>query len=78
MTEQLPALRVHEGELKLPEPMLLKVTVPPGVIAVPEEVSETVAVQVVGAFTGAEEVQLMVVEVARFETVSVKVPELPR
>ncbi len=65
-------------ELKLPEPLLLKVTVPVGVLIVPAEVSVTVAVQVVEAFTASGEVQLMLVEVARFETVRLKVPELVR
>ena len=42
---------MHVVALKLPEPLLLKVTVPVGVIFVPAEVSVKVAVQVVGAFT---------------------------
>ncbi len=64
-------------ELKLPELLLLKVTVPVGVAVVPEEASETVAVQVVGAFTTSGfGVQLTVTEAARFETVRLKVPEL--
>ncbi len=51
--------------LKLPEPLLLNVTVPVGVEVVPEEVSEAVAVQVEGAFTGSGEEQLMATEVCR-------------
>ncbi len=47
MTKQLPETRVHVIELKVPALLLLKVTVPPGVIAVPGEVSVTVAVHVV-------------------------------
>ncbi len=51
--------------LKLPAPLLLNVTVPVVVEVVPEEVSETVAVQVEGAFTGSGEEQLTVTEVER-------------
>ncbi len=62
--------------LKLPEALLVKVTVPVGVLVVPDEVSETVAVQVVGAFatTGLVE-QLTVAEVERLLTDKLKVPE---
>lgn len=66
VTEQLPELSVQVVELKLPEPLLLKVRVPVGVTLVPEEVSTTVAVQVVGAFTTTGLVeQLTLVEVER-------------
>ncbi len=63
-------------ELKVPEAPLLKVTVPVGVVAVPPEVSVTVAVQVVGVFaiTGLM-VQLTLVEVVRLFTVRLKLPE---
>ncbi len=63
-------------ELKLPEPLLLKVTVPVGVLVVPPEVSVTVAVQVVEAFTASGEVQIMLVAEERFKAVRLKVPEL--
>ena len=44
---------VHVVELKVPgPPLLVKLTVPVGVVAVPVSVSVTVAVQVVGAPTG--------------------------
>ncbi len=62
--------------LKVPEPLLVKVTVPVGVVTVPDEVSETVAVQVEAAFTGSGEEQLTLTEVERFEAVRLKVPEL--
>ncbi len=39
-------------ELKLPEPLLVKVTVPVAVVGAPELVSVTVAVQEVGTLTG--------------------------
>ncbi len=58
MTEQLPPLRVHVVELNVPDPLLLKVIVPVGDMVVPDDVSETVAVQVVGAFTASGEEQL--------------------
>ncbi len=51
--------------LKLPEPLLLKVIVPVGVAVVPVEISETVAVQVLGAFATSGEEQFTVVEVER-------------
>ncbi len=65
-------------ELKAPEALLLNVTVPEGVRAVPDEVSETVAVQVEGALTGSGDEQVMLVEVERLLTVRLKVPELVR
>ncbi len=68
---------MQEVEFKVPEPLLLKVTVPVGVVAVPLEVSVTVAVQVVGAFTTTGLVeQLTVIEVVRLFTVRLKLPEL--
>ncbi len=63
-------------ELKVPVAPLLRVTMPVGVVAVPAEVSLTVAVQVVRVFTGSEAgVQLMLVDVARLLTVSAKLAE---
>ncbi len=76
MTEQLPETSVQVVELKVPEPLVLKVTVPVGMVAVPPEVSVMVAVQVVEAFTASGEEQLTLVEVERLETVRPKVPEL--
>jgi len=53
------------------------VTVPVGVLAVPLSVSVTVAVQVVEPSTGTVAgLQLTAVEVERFVTVTVVVPEL--
>src|SRR2546427_13143586 len=52
VTEHLPALRVHVVLLKVPVPLLVKVTVPVGVIGVPAAlVSATVAVHDVTLFT---------------------------
>ncbi len=65
-------------ELKVPEALLLNVTVPEGVRAVPDEVSETVAVQIEGALTGSGDEQVMLVEVDRLFTVRLKEPELVR
>jgi hypothetical protein len=61
--------RVQIAELKLPGPLLLQPTVPVGVIAVPGDVSATVAVQVTGclAWVVLGE-QLTLVEVLRFVT----------
>jgi hypothetical protein len=57
---------------------LVKVTVPPGRMAVPPEASETVAVQVVPEFTGTEDgEQLTVVELERFWAVMEKFPLEP-
>ncbi len=65
--------------LKVPAPLLLKPTVPVGVLGVPESVSVTVAVQLVEAPTGTVVgVQLTLVVVERIAvTVTVVVPELP-
>jgi hypothetical protein len=57
VTVQVPAEVVHWAEAGLKEPDVEgdaeNVTVPPvGVMAVPEDVSDTVAVQVVGPVTG--------------------------
>ncbi len=69
---------MHEVALKMPEPLLLKVIVPVGVILVPREVSATVAVHVEGVFTGSGDEQVTLVEVERLFTVRLKVPELVR
>jgi len=62
---------------KVPLLSLVKLTVPVGVLAVPPLVSLTVAVQVVDPPTGTlAGVQLTLVLVARFVTVTVVVPEL--
>jgi len=82
VTEQLAEAPVPESVqlvgLKVPVPLLVKLTVPVGVLAVPTSVSVTVAVQVVdvptGTFAG---LQLTLVEVERFFAVTVAVPELP-
>ena len=69
---------VHVVELKVPEPLELKVTVPAGVLVVPGVVLLTVAVQVVAWPTSTVlGVQVTFVEVAIFVTVSVSEPELP-
>jgi hypothetical protein len=66
-------LRVQlPDELKAPLPLLVKLTLPAGVLAVPESVSLTVAVQVVAEPTPAEPgVQLTDVEDVRLSTVNV-------
>ena len=82
MTEQLAEVPVPERVqlelLKVPAPLLVKLTVPEGVLWVPTSVSLTVEVQVVEAPRGtvAGE-QLTVVLVERALTVTVVVPELP-
>ncbi len=65
--------------LKVPDPLLLKLTVPVpvGVTGVPGDVSVTVAVQEVGAFTGSGlGEQLMLVEAERLLAVRLKLLEL--
>ncbi len=75
VTEQVPLARVHVVELKVPVPVLANVTVPPGTIAVPGDVSVTVAVHVVTLLTTMEAgAQLIVVEVVRKVTVTVVAP----
>ncbi len=72
----MPAKRVHVGELKVPEASL-QVIVPVGVTGVPTSLSVTVAVHVVGAFTGIEAgTQLTAVEVERWVAVREKLLEL--
>ncbi len=74
--EQLPPLRVQVPELRIPGALLLNVTLPLGIMAVPKELSVTIAVQVAGAFTGVEAgVQLTLIEVERLLTVRLKLPE---
>ncbi len=64
--------------LNVPVLVLAKLTVPEGVIAVPVEVSVTVAVQVVGVLTTTElELHTTAVVVLRLPTVRLKAPELP-
>jgi len=61
--------------VKLPLPLVLKVTVPVGAVLVPAAVSFTVAVQTVSLSTGTlAGVQLTVVEVARLATLTVALP----
>jgi hypothetical protein len=68
---------VH-GEVRIvPVPLLVIVTVPDGVIAVPASVSVTVAVQFVAALTMTEGgAQTIVVVVVLLATVTVVLPEL--
>ena len=70
--------RVQLVGLNVPAPLLVKVTVPVGVVFVPTSVSLTVAVQVVDVPGGTVEgEQLTLVLVERFVTVTVVVPLLP-
>lgn len=63
--------------MKVPEPLVRKLTLPEGVIGVPASVSVTVAVQIVGALTvSVERLQLTTVLVTRFAAVRLNVPEL--
>jgi hypothetical protein len=65
-------------EENVPALELVKVTVPPGRRAVPESVSETVAVQVEAEFTGTEDgEQVTEVPEVRFVTVTLASPWLP-
>ncbi len=65
---------MHVVELNVPEPLLLKVIVLVGVMVVPAEVSETVAVHTLGTFTGSGEEHVTITDVERFETVRLKLP----
>ncbi len=77
VTEQLPEMSVQVLELKVPGALVVNVIVPDGVIMVPSEVSDTVAVQVEAELVGTEEgTQLMLVEVERWVTLRLKLPEL--
>ena len=63
--------------MKVPVPLLVNETVPVGALVVPPDVSVTVAVHVVGAFTATEAgVQLTAVVVFRLVTVTAWLPEL--
>ena len=63
--------------VKVPAPLLARVTVPPGVMSVPGEVSLTVTVHVVGEFTATDEgEQTTVVVVVRTMMVITALPEL--
>ncbi len=74
ITEHLPELRV---QVPAGEPSKVKLTVPVGVIAVPVDVSETVAVHDEAWFTTSGlGLQLTLVEVVRWLTVRLKVLEL--
>ena len=69
-----------QGEpVKVPVPLLVKLTVPVGALVVPPEVSVTVAVHVVAELTGTEEgEQTTPVVVVRVVTVTACVPGLPK
>jgi hypothetical protein len=71
VTLHVPELSVHELAENEPVPPLLKLTVPVGVDDVPGDVSDTVAVHVLGAATGRDPgLQLTVTPVER--TVAVR------
>jgi hypothetical protein len=81
VTEHLPVESSVQvpSPLKVPTPVLAKLTMPVGVLLVPMSVSLTVAVQDVESFTGivvGEHVIEVLVE--RLRAVTTKVPELPR
>jgi hypothetical protein len=75
---QVPDARVQVVVLNVPVELVVKVTVPVGVMAPVPELSATVAVQVLALLSGtlAGE-QATVVVVARFVEARVKVPLLP-
>lgn len=71
-------MQLAEG-VKEPEAELPKLTEPEGVTKVPTSLSVTVAVQVVGAFTGTVAgMQTTLVEVVRLLAVRLKLLELER
>jgi len=71
VTVQLPDTKVHVVELNEPAgPVSVNVTVPVGVMTVPGEVSDTVAVQLEAWLTTTGLVQTTAVEVARRFTVT--------
>src|SRR3979490_2413044 len=77
-TEHEPAVRVQLVGVNEPvAPVDVNATVPVGVVAVPGEVSVTVAVQVEAWPTTTGEVQETAVAVARRLTVMLLLPELP-
>ena len=66
-----------DAALKVPDPLVLKVTVPISVVAVPASLSVTIAVQTVGEFASIELGEHeMEVEVERCVGVSVPLPVL--
>ncbi len=68
---------MHGDPVNVPVPLELNETVPVGALVVPPDVSVTVAVQVVGAFTATDEgVQVTPVVVVRLFTVTSWVLEL--
>ena len=78
VTLQVPAARVHVVLLKVPVELLLKVTVPVGVIAPVPDASATVAVQVLAVLsTTLAGEHATVVEDVRKVDASVNVPLLP-
>jgi len=61
------------GELNMPDPVLVKLTGPVGAVGGPAPVSVTVAVQVVGSFTGTVPgLQTTTVEVGRITGITDK------
>ena len=71
VAEQLPDTNVHVVELKDPVgPVSVKVTLPVGVVTVPAEVSDTVAVHEEATPTTTGLVQTTAVEVVRGFTVT--------
>jgi hypothetical protein len=74
----VPVAKVHVAELKVPVELVVKVTVPVGVVPPVPEASATVAVQVLAvlSITLAGLHATVVVE-ARLVEASVKVPLLP-
>jgi hypothetical protein len=73
VTEQVPAASVHVVELKDPAgPVSVKVTVPVGVVTVPADVSDTVAVQEDATPTTTGLVHVTAVEVVRGLTVTLE------
>lgn len=74
----MPAVKLQLAALKAPVPLLLNDTVPVGVIAVPVDVSTTVAVhEVAWPITTEDGVQATVVVVVRGSTVTLVLPVLP-
>ena len=79
--EELPLpLRVQLSELKEPKAVVIKLTTPVGVIAVPVPVSDDAAVHVTGALTGAEPgMQFTLVDVGRsWRTMNLAVAVSPK
>ncbi len=77
VTEHVPDARVHDAALKDPAaPVDVNATVPVGVLAIPAEVSATVAVHADATPTTTGLVQDIVVEVVLGLTVILPVPEL--